>query len=246
MSWTINTFNAFVNDVSRPDGDGVDDILLAAVICYSTDVAQPAITITPDDAGWTELTSVATSSGGSGRFGIWFRSARENPVLGTYSFTVNGDVHNALIARYTGVDTDNPISDYALSQSGSDSSVANIPSAVAVSDNSMLVTFATGGLTNAFYDAPPNAQEITLPGSMTFRAEGSGSPDGGGFFDPGLFNLILADEALPSAGATGVRTITFATSHNPTIGINIVLNGTIRPYLIDSNETSHGGGGGGG
>lgn len=181
------SIGADTNVLGALTGVAVGDILLAFV-AGST---QTSSITPPSGLGWTQIGDSGTGVGGdAGRMYVYATTATStNQTGGTWTWTgVNGDHWVSIVAyRHVTLPSTAGVNKVAASRT------ATSPSATSVGANAVALFggFVTNGIS-----------ALGWSGSMTSRIlGGSASTDG-----------AISEEALPTAGATGTRTLTSSTT----------------------------------
>ncbi len=199
-------------DLPVPPGVSAGDVLIAQV-AYN---AVAGSTITPV-AGWNVI-DVEENLTHPIMQGLYWRVATASEPA-QYSFTLTSgkaDTASGAIAAYSGVDTGNPIDDFAGQSNGTSTNLA-APS----------ITTTVAGTTLIGFFANRSNGVISPPATMTERWDvGSDAAVG----DIGETRAEAADELLAAAGTTGTRTATTAASDG-SVGHLVALTPTVTTNL---------------
>lgn len=202
-----------------PSGS-VGDVIVAVI---HTRRSAGVVTITPPGA-YTQVTGGLVNRG-TIRTGIYTRVATGSDD-GTWSFSNTcGSV--AVVSRYSGVDTTTPVDVSAGTTNGNGSTIT-LPTRTTVTNGAWLIGAA--GFNGAGATLAP-------PGSMTERGDADGA------FASNDLEANLADENIPTAGATGTRAFTAGFGDDYT-GIDFALRpaaaaGAVGP-LLEGHLINHG------
>jgi hypothetical protein len=206
-----------VTTVAKPAGTANDDVMVATFFGASATEANIQVTTVP--AGWTQVGTTVSQSSEVGFFGklfvYWKRASGEGT---SYDFGHTATISTqATIASYSGVaPTGNPVN--VFSQASGISSTATALSISPTVSNTKLIYAGHN------WD---NSQTLTPPSGMTER------------FDGIVYN---ADEDWLSAGATGAKTQTQASS-NPWQAYLLALkpepSGPPSTYTVSAESGSY-------
>lgn len=188
----------------------VGDVIVAFIHTRRT---AGVVTITPPGA-YTQVTGGIINRA-SIRCAIYTRVATGSDA-GTWSFSAAcGAV--AVVSRYSGVDNTTPV-DVSAGTVNGNGSTATLPTRTTVTNGARLI--GSVGWNGA-------SAALTPPGSMTERGEADG-----GFASNDLAGN-LADENIPTAGATGTRAFTGAYADDY-VGLIFAL----RPAAVSADRLS--------
>ncbi len=201
--------------LSRPAGVQAGDVMIAHVVLHTHSFNPNPL---PAPSGWT-LVRVDTDNAHV-TAGVFRRVAgASEPATWTFT-TASGDTTQQAVGAvvgYRGVDTANPVDvhDGTGSAGGSDTLVA--PSVTTTRPGARLLSLV-GAYGNDHGPATP-------PGSMTERYERTEQAAGG------VVEVLgeLADEVLPTAGATGTRSTTV-----PLTDTSVAQAVALRPFTGES------------
>ena len=189
---TTSTITSFTIDT--PSGAQTGDVLILAVIVGDDVVNTPS--------GWATLQTGVVGATNSRTFVFGIKLTSTPPT--NYNVSVgSGTAPVAVMGCYRGANFE------GTTQSINTAS-ANIvaPSITSSGTNRRLL---------CIFARDDNTGAVTVPGSMTQRASSQGGTGGGT-----ERKVILADEAISSAGATGTRTATSSGS-TASFGVSILL-----------------------
>lgn len=178
--------------IDTPSGAQDGDSLIMGVIVGGDTVNTPS--------GWL-LIHDASIAGTNSRSYVFGRSISGTPPA-NYTVTINsGTAPIAVLACYRNAS-------YTLAEESVNGASANItaPSIDFIAPQTLVCIFTRDDNTNA----------ITVPASMTQRAANTGGTGDGGR------KIVLADEQIASAGATGTRVAT-STGSTASYGVSIAL-----------------------
>lgn len=176
--------------VAYPSGISAGDILLLHISTNGGAVTSSSLT----GAGWTEVFKPATVTNPRG--GLWLKVA-SGSESGTITVTTASTTGNAIMFRYTGVDTTTPQDATATTiedTSGTDTTT-DIPSITTVTDGAMLI-YANAG----------NSSTVTMTAADTERVD-HGALGGTGAKCGAVYDVIKT-----TAGASGTKTITLSSA----------------------------------
>jgi hypothetical protein len=188
-------------DIPFPSGIAAGDLLLAHIITNGGTVSS-----TPP-AGWVEVYRETANSNPKG--GLWYKIA-DGTEAGAETFTVSSTTGNAMMFRYTGVDAATPFDGGATTVDNTVAAAdAVVPSITTTMADSLLVYCC--GLNSG-------STTVTGPAGSTQRVDhnevgGTGTKGG-----------ALFDEPFAGPGATGARTMTFASRTNWGIMVALMPN----------------------
>lgn len=178
------TVAATTFNVAYPSGISAGDLLVLHIATNGGAVTSPS--------GWTVIHNDTTLSNPKG--GMWIKVA-DGSESGTLAVTTASTTGSASMLRYTGVDQTTPQDTTATTVSTSALTHIVIPTLTTVTNDTMLV-----------YGGAANSSSVTCtgPGGSTerkdYEQESATSPKSGAIYD----------EAFPTAGSTGSRTITLS------------------------------------
>jgi hypothetical protein len=198
--------------IAKPAGTTTNDVLIAGITVRGTP------TITPP-AGWTLIRSDANSTTITQAL---YRKVAGGSEPASYAWTFNHPIVAAVggIAAYSGVDTSTPV-DVSGGQANASSTTVTAPSVTTTVANTLVVGFF-GTANDATFSAASGMTE-------RYDVDADGTNQIGG---------EAADEARPTAGATGSRAAT-ASVAAVNIGQLVALrpSGTITLRAVASAET---------
>jgi hypothetical protein len=186
-----------------PAGTTAGDLLLA----FAANMNGQNRNMAPP-AGWTTVPNTEVFNGTGVRTHAWYRFAGFSEPS-SYAFTMTGGAGYDMsggIAAITGASTTAPINASAAQQNGAASNLVTAPSITTTLPNALLIF---GGACNV-------AITYTPPVGMTERWDVASS---------GSFKVAteLATQALPAAGATGIRRATASGTNCSSAGVDIAL-----------------------
>lgn len=190
--------------VSRPAVVAGDFMLLVAQSTYSDAETTPP-------AGWTLIQEIDPASVWSSEFAAYYKIAGSSEPS-TYTVTISGqgggsNFGAAAIFAWTGANA-TPL-DASAQQNNASSTTSQAPSVVATVPETTLITLHSGGNSGV---------TITAPADMTQRYNGviySSTFEG---------KLAVFDQAIASAGATGVRSAALSPAAG-TYAFSILIRG---------------------
>lgn len=183
--------------VSVPTGVQEGDLLIASSIIRSS-----ASSVTPDQAGWTELWEVQASDVLT--YGHWWRIATASEPS-SYSWTAGAGFsgHHCSIRAYRGADGTTPINDSDHAVDGGFDAEGDIPSVDGVADGYLYGWIVTDAASSA---------PFTPPSGMTELIDYGGTDT----------SLSIAEKETTSTAPTGAQTFTY-TGANTSEGVSIAI-----------------------
>lgn len=188
-----------------------------ALLCVN--VNDNAETLT-GPTGWVVLDSGPVETG-SQEVGVWWRILQEGDTDPTVTITAAQKISGAIVT-YTGHDPYSPIAAVGTRGTRSSSSADVVAGSVTTTRNrERIVGF--------FCEKSSAATSVTLPASMTSRAQQYGS--GGG-----ATTVIVGDEVVDEAGESGTRTATYDISSGSGYGLLVAIRSTppAAPERLDT------------
>lgn len=191
VATTVNESNITSFVVTMPGSVASGDLLIAVLSGGQGNIITPP-------AGWTQL--FADLHGFVGGAVFYRLSGGSEP--GTYTWTFSASQRgNAQVARYSGVDTSDPLDAWEAAAGLGNTSSAVCPDSIAFASNDWMLCGAIGGW--------GQGSSFTPPGSVTEVADTTNAAGG----SAGSC-MCMGTETLSASGATGTRTWTCSASLN--------------------------------
>jgi myo-inositol-hexaphosphate 3-phosphohydrolase len=186
ISTVVNTTATNIVTVPRPSGVTAGDVLVSCLTSNGGSVTSSGL-----PAGWTAIASV-TAISNPHVFGYYHVASSSEPA--SYSWTLSASVvSSAGIARYSGVNASQPLDGTPVTATGAAATTATLAGVTTNTAGDMLVGCLGANTSSA-------TLVLTSPSGMTAAWDLAGK------------RQQLADQTLPTAGASGSRTWTLSSA----------------------------------